>query len=80
MRARGDGDSAHLLGEGDDVVRLMTIHKSKGLEFPVVFGALMARSFRGAAGGEAFRAHRDLGLGVHFVDERLRTRREHFPT
>lgn len=76
MRARGDGDSAHLLGEGDDVVRLMTIHKSKGLEFPVVFGALMARSFRGAAGGEAFRAHRDLGLGVHFVDERLRTRRE----
>ena len=76
MRARGDGDSAHLLGEGDDVVRLMTIHKSKGLEFPVVFGALTARSFRGAPGGEPLRAHRELGLGMHYVDERLRTRRE----
>ena len=76
MRARGDGDSAHLLGEGDDVVRLMTIHKSKGLEFPVVFGALTARSFRGAAGGEPFRAHRELGLGMYYVDEALRTRRE----
>ena len=76
MRARGDGDSAHLLGEGDDVVRLMTIHKSKGLEFPVVFGALTARSFRGAGGGESFRAHRELGLGMHYVDETLRTRRE----
>ena len=76
MRARGDGDSAHLLGEGDDVVRLMTIHKSKGLEFPVVFGALMARTFRGATGGEPFRAHRELGLGMYYVDGRLRTRRE----
>ena len=76
MRARGDGDSAHLLGEGDDVVRLMTIHKSKGLEFPVVFGALTARSFRGATGGEPFRAHRALGLSVHYVDQALRTRRE----
>ena len=76
MRARGDGDSAHLLGEGDDVVRLMTIHKSKGLEFPVVFGALTARSFRGATGGEPFRAHRALGLSVQYVDQALRTRRE----
>ncbi|HIS03409.1 MAG TPA: UvrD-helicase domain-containing protein [Candidatus Pullichristensenella avicola] len=76
MRARGDGDSAHLLGEGDDVVRLMTIHKSKGLEFPVVFGAMTARAFRGAPGGEPLRAHRELGLGTLFVDEALRTRRE----
>ena len=30
-------DMASLLGEEDDVVRIMTIHKSKGLEFPVVF-------------------------------------------
>ena len=77
MRARGDGDSAHLLGEGDDVVRLMTIHKSKGLEFPVVFGALTARSFRGATSGELFRAHRELGSVLHCVtNETLGTRRE----
>ena len=76
LRARGDGESAHLLGENDDVVRLMTIHKSKGLEFPVVIGALMARAFRGAPRSESFRAHRDLGLGLHYVDTALRTRRQ----
>ena len=31
----------HNIGESDDVVRLMTVHKSKGLEFRVVFGALL---------------------------------------
>ena len=76
MRARGDGDSAHLLGEGDDVVRIMTIHKSKGLEFPMVFGALAARSFRGAQSQQALCAHRDLGLGMLYVDQALKTRRQ----
>ena len=28
---------AKLIGENDDVIRIMSIHKSKGLEFPVVF-------------------------------------------
>ncbi|NLF26599.1 MAG: hypothetical protein GX592_01775, partial [Clostridiales bacterium] len=63
------------LGENDDVVRLLTIHKSKGLEFPVVFGALTARRFRGARSDEMLRAHRDLGIGCAYVDPELRTRR-----
>ena len=33
----GDMGSAKILGEHEDVVRIMSIHKSKGLEFPVVF-------------------------------------------
>ncbi len=33
---KGDMDAARTIGEGEDVVRLMSIHKSKGLEFPVV--------------------------------------------
>ena len=32
-----DFGEADIIGENEDVVRLMTIHKSKGLEFPVVF-------------------------------------------
>ena len=32
-----DMSSAKIIGEKDDVVRIMTIHKSKGLEFPIVF-------------------------------------------
>ena len=33
----GNDTSAHVLSPQDDLVRIMTIHKSKGLEFPVVF-------------------------------------------
>lgn len=32
-----DMSGAKLIGENDDVIRIMSIHKSKGLEFPVVF-------------------------------------------
>lgn len=33
----GDLSSAKLIGENENVIRIMSIHKSKGLEFPVVF-------------------------------------------
>ena len=36
---------ARTLGENEDVVRVMTIHKSKGLEFPIVVLADMAKRF-----------------------------------
>lgn len=39
-------EGAATLSEQDDVVRIMTIHKSKGLEFPVVFVCGLASSFR----------------------------------
>ena len=74
LRAKGDSDAAQLLGENDDVVRLMTIHKSKGLEFKVVFGALMGKSY-GAARAELLYAHRDLGIGIPYFDAALRTKR-----
>ncbi|MBS4193620.1 helicase-exonuclease AddAB subunit AddA [Lederbergia citri] len=46
MRDRGnDLGAARALGEQEDVVRIMTIHSSKGLEFPVVFVAGTARQF-----------------------------------
>ena len=79
LRARGDGDDAHILGENDDVVRLMTVHKSKGLEFPVVFGAMMERKYSRRQASEAINAHRQLGLGAKFCDERLATRRKTLP-
>ena len=79
LRARGEGDGAQLLGENDDVVRLMTVHKSKGLEFPVVFGAMMNRRFGGGGRGDALSAHRDLGLGCLYCDPDLQTRRKTLP-
>lgn len=54
--------------EGQDVVRIMTIHRSKGLEFPVVFVAGLGRRFnlQDAAGRMIF--DRDAGIGLKVVD------------
>ncbi|MBP3653641.1 MAG: UvrD-helicase domain-containing protein, partial [Clostridia bacterium] len=76
LKERGDGDDAHVLGENDDVVRLMTVHKSKGLEFPVVFGAMLSRRYNSRGGSELLSAHRSLGLGCLYCDPALQTRRK----
>ena len=76
MKARGDGDGAHVLSENDDVVRLMTAHKSKGLEFPVVFCSLLGRKFRASRADDSLIAHRDLGIALMRMDETLQTRRD----
>ena len=79
LQARGDGDDAHVLGENDDVVRLMTAHKSKGLEFPVVFGAMLQHGYNTRSGSAILTAHRDLGLGCLYCDPELQTRRKTLP-
>lgn len=79
LRDRGDGDAAHLLGENDDVVRLMTVHKSKGLEFRVVFGALTNRKFRAPDASRPLLAHGALGVGMSLYDAKLRTKRRTLP-
>ncbi len=64
----GDAGSARSLGENEDVVRVMTIHKSKGLEFPVVCIADLGKQFRLRDGELPIRFHRTLGLGADMVD------------
>ena len=44
-KSSGDMGSAKILGEHEDVVRIMSIHKSKGLEFPIVFTCGMGKQF-----------------------------------
>ncbi len=48
-RKTGDSTTARTLSDNDDVVRIMTLHKSKGLQFPVAFRMGTARRFRAAA-------------------------------
>ena len=75
---------AATLPEAGDVVRLMTIHQAKGLEFPVVFVADMNRKGRPMAGGtvmhprwgallkplpEFDKAPENLGLRIHYSEE-----------
>ena len=79
MRKRSDGDAAHLLGENDNVVRMMSVHKSKGLEFKVVFGAQLAKKYRQERSDAPLLTHRDLGAGMSYCDPELRTRRMTLP-
>ncbi len=55
-------------GDARQMVRIMTIHKSKGLEFPIVFVTDLARGFNKDAGIPALSLHKDLGLGLQYVD------------
>ncbi|QJC54376.1 helicase-exonuclease AddAB subunit AddA [Paenibacillus albicereus] len=68
----GDLGTAGALGEGEDVVRIMSIHKSKGLEFPVVFVAGLGKKFNQQDVSSPFLLHKDLGFGPKFVDPELR--------
>ena len=64
----GDLSSAKLIGENEDVVRIMSIHKSKGLEFPVVFLASTGTSFNLMDLNQDILLHQDLGIGVKYID------------
>ncbi len=69
---KGDLGSAKVLGENDNVVRLMSIHKSKGLEFPVVFVSGCGKKFNFQDMYKSVLLHQELGFGPDFVDHRKR--------
>ncbi|WP_152392142.1 helicase-exonuclease AddAB subunit AddA [Paenibacillus guangzhouensis] len=68
----GDLGTARALGEQEDVVRIMTIHKSKGLEFPVVFVAGLSKMFNQQDLSASFLMHKQLGFGPRYMDQELR--------
>lgn len=57
----GEASSA---GEDEDIVRIMTIHKSKGLEFPIVFVSGIGKKFNDSAKRSKLVIHPDLGIGL----------------
>lgn len=67
-KSSGDMGSAKILGENEDVVRIMSIHKSKGLEFPVVFLAGSGKQFNLMDLNNSILHHDDLGFGPEYVD------------
>lgn len=68
-RRTGDAGAAREMSENDDVVRIMTLHKSKGLEFPVVILMEMARAFRMPSEGEMLHLDAAVGMAVKRVDD-----------
>ena len=67
-----DSASPTVLSPWEDVVRVMTIHKSKGLEFPVVFVMGLEEKF-GARRGGTLGIHARLGVALPYVNEVART-------
>jgi ATP-dependent helicase/nuclease subunit A len=55
-------------GEGDDVVRIMSVHKSKGLEFPIVILADLGRRFNLGDSRGRFLYDRRVGVGIKAVE------------
>ena len=71
-----DFGEADVTGENEDVVRLMTIHKSKGLEFPVVFVAGISKKFNERDSRDKMAIHPDMGLGLDEVQIAPRIKRK----
>lgn len=73
----GDMGSAKILGENENVVRIMSIHKSKGLEFPVVILSGTGKSFNLMDMNKSVLFHHSLGFGPDYVNYE---RRISYPT
>lgn len=63
-----DYGEANIQDESSNVVSLMSIHKSKGLEFPIVFVAGMEKKFNLQDTSDSVVLHSELGAGIDFVD------------
>jgi len=67
-----DTDAAKIVSENDDLVRIMSIHKSKGLEFPVVFLAGCGKKINFTDERTKVLCHKELGIGIDYVDYKNR--------
>ncbi len=67
-KSSSDMGRAKTLGENANVVRIMSIHKSKGLEFPVVICSAMGKNFNTQDFKKSILYHHNLGYGPQFVD------------
>ena len=79
LKAGGDNESASAIGEGEDVVRIMSVHKSKGLEFPVVLLLGAGKRVTGKEAASPLVLDAALGAGLFCEDGRLHTRRNTAP-
>ena len=69
-----DYGEADIVGENDNAVRIMSIHKSKGLEFPIVFVSGMGKNFNMQDTKSRLILHPDFGIGLDYMDAKRRTK------
>ncbi len=77
QESRGDLGTARALGEQEDVVQILSVHKSKGLEFPVVFVIDLGKQFNMEDLRYDILFHKDLGIGPIYCDLSTRVK---YPT
>ncbi len=70
-KTSGDSTTAKVIGENENVVRIMTIHKSKGLEFPIVILASTNVKYNTRDITSDIVLDHTLGIGINVVDENL---------
>ena len=73
--SNNDLSAARVIGENDDVVRIMSIHKSKGLEFPIVFLCGTNKKFNLRDMSEKIILDNQIGIGVNYLKDGIE-----FPT
>ena len=69
-----DFGEASVIGENEDTVRIMSIHKSKGLEFPIVIVAGAGKQFNNQDSRQSVVFHPDFGVGIDYINSTLRTK------
>lgn len=69
-----DFGEANILDENADVVRIMTIHKSKGLEFPICFVCGLSKQFNQMDMRQSIIMDAELGIGVDYIDPVMRVK------
>lgn len=75
QKGKDSQKEAQLISDKMNVCHIMSIHKSKGLEFPVVFLADSSRSFKKVfTQAHGLIMHSNLGIGMNIIDPDLRTK------
>ena len=67
-----DLGAAKIIGENENVIRIMSIHKSKGLEFPVVFLSSTGKNFNLKDLREKILIHQEIGFGPNYENGELK--------
>ncbi len=78
-KSGGDMEAAKLMPEQEDAVRIMSIHKSKGLEFPLVIIGGLGKRFNLSDTFDDVMIHKQLGIAPKYVDWENRHYRYTFP-
>ena len=60
---------AKIIGDGEDLVQVMTVHKSKGLEFPIVILAGAGKQIRAKGSGTSASFHKDIAVGLPLINK-----------